>query len=56
MDERHRDVEIDRGRSASRPNDQNQGESEDDLTRRREQAGGRPPLTRRERDERWPVG
>ena len=56
MDQRdRRDDEQDRSRSASNP-ESDDASSRDDLSRRREEAGSRPPLTRRERDERWPIG
>ena len=33
-----------------------QSEQDDELGRRREHSSDRPALTRREREERWPVG
>jgi hypothetical protein len=56
MSERNRDEGVDRGREASSLNDRDQREREDDLSRRRTQGTERPSLTRRERDERWPIG
>ena len=54
MDDKRResaDRSTDREASSGRENDQR-----DDLTRRRELAEQRQPLTRREQQERWPIG
>lgn len=55
MDERFREHERDDrpDRDATRPR-----ESDDtsDVARRRQDQGQRPALTRREREERWPIG
>ena len=39
-----------------RASDREQYEQDDELGRRREHASDRPALTRREREERWPIG
>jgi len=56
MAERNRDDAVDRGREATSLNQHDDQEQHDDLSRRRAQEGQRPSLTRRERDERWPIG
>jgi hypothetical protein len=56
MSERSHDDVVDRGREASSLNDREHREKQDDLSRRRLQDMERQSLTRRERDERWPIG
>jgi hypothetical protein len=54
MDEKHRDNGdriAEREASTLRKEDQR-----DDVSRRREQPDDHQPLTRRERQERWPIG
>ena len=55
MDEKPRrdDAHDDRAREASNTDETDQ---RDDLSRRREQSHEHPALTRREREERWPIG
>ena len=55
------DEEVRRERSGElgdrRPPDYRHEEEQDELARRRrEHEGERPALTRREREERWPIG
>ena len=56
MDRNRRGDESDLSRSASDRGERDEGEERDELTKRRQQLGGRQPLTQRERDERWPIG
>jgi hypothetical protein len=55
MDEKPRrdDAHNGQNREASNPEDTDQ---RDELARRREQPREHPALTRREREERWPIG
>ena len=44
------------GKSAERRAPDKQHDEQEDLSRRRDHSGEKPALTRREREERWPIG
>jgi hypothetical protein len=55
MDENPRRDDAHNGRTRERPYAE-ETDQRDDLARRREEPREHPALTRREREERWPVG
>jgi hypothetical protein len=55
-DRRENDAALERSASDAGERREREDRQGDELTARREQIGGRQPLTRRERDERWPIG
>jgi len=51
-----RDERKDEERQRATATDEREQEDQDQLSERRKQTYQRPPLTRREQEDRWPIG